>query len=341
MLDRTEGELDDIEREIRTLRETRQILETDLSRESPNAPIFSASGETILAGADRLKLLQQQYVELSSKYGLEHPDIIRVRREIELLSGNNQGSERDTVQTEKEFVTLELEAAQQKYTADHPDVIRLSNRINTLNARLATLNSRPRPTTRTSAPDNPAYITIKVQIDAATTEIVALQSRSRELRTRISRYESLLLQAPQVEREFLALQRSYDRAVDEFNEAKDKQTEAQQARQLEVSEKGERYVLQRSPFEPRSAAFPNRLAIMILGIIFASGCALLASVVSEGLDGTVRGSQDLKSITGLPPIAVIPLLESEAEIRKQTMIWTLSIISVAAILIYTITVQIL
>jgi len=341
MLDRTEGELDDIEREIRTLRETRQILETDLSKESPNAPIFSASGETILAGSDRLRLLQQQYVELSSKYGPEHPDIVRVRREIDLLSGDNQGSEREAVQTEKEFVTLELEAARQKYTSDHPDVIRLSNRINTLNARLATLGSATSLPARNTEPDNPAYIAIKVQIDAATTEIVALQSRARELRSRISRYESLLLQSPQVEREYRALQRAYDRAVDEFNEAKDKQTDAQQARQLEVAEKGERYVLQRSPFEPRSAAFPNRLAIMILGIIFASGCALLASVISEGLDGTVRGSQDLKAITGLPPIAVIPLLESEAEVRKQKMIWTLSILSVAAILIYTITVQVL
>lgn len=42
MLDRAERDLDDVNREIRSLRERRQILETDLAKESPNAPIFTA-----------------------------------------------------------------------------------------------------------------------------------------------------------------------------------------------------------------------------------------------------------------------------------------------------------
>lgn len=339
MLDRTERELDEVEGEIRDLRETRQILEADLSKESPNAPIFSSTGETILAGPERLKLLQQQYIELSSKYSPEHPDVVRVRREIELLSGANTESELETVEAELEFGRLELESLQQRYTADHPDVIKLRNRINALQAKYNSLAALPRAD-QTSEPDNPAYISIKVQIDAATTEIVALQARARNLRVRMNRYESLLLQAPQVEREYVALQREYDQAVAEFNDVRDKQTEAQQARELEVSEKGERYVLQRSPFEPKSAAFPNRLAIMILGIMFASGCALVAGVVTEGLDTTVRGTRDLKLITGMPPIAVIPVLESKAEAQKMALIWTVSILGVVAMLVYMLAMQI-
>jgi hypothetical protein len=191
-----------------------------------------------------------------------------------------------------------------------------------------------------SQPDNPAYISISVQIDAASTEIQALQSRVRNLRGRIGRYEALLLQSPQVEREYLALQREYEQAVREFSEVREKQTDAQQARQLEVSEKGERYVLQRTPFEPKSAAFPNRLAIMILGIIFASGCALGAAVISEGLDATVRGARDLKMITGMPPIAIIPVLESPTEVHRRTVLWSASAVGVTALLIYMITMQI-
>jgi len=340
MLDRAERELDDVEGDIRDLRESRKILETDLAKESPNAPIFTTSGETVLAGVDRLKVLQQQYIELSSKYSPEHPDVVRTRREIELLSGgSNLDSELESVSQELEFARLELEALQQRYTDDHPDVVKLSNRIQALLARQTNLQSLPQ-TTASSQPDNPAYISIKVQIDAATTEIQALQSRVRTLRSRIGKYESLLLQSPQVEREYLALQRNYDQAVREFNEVRAKQTDAQQARQLEVSEKGERYVLQRTPFEPKSAAFPNRLAIMILGIIFASGCALGAGVVSEGLDSAVRGTRDLKMITGMPPIAVIPVLESRAETQRRTMLWSFSGIGLAAVLIYMITMQI-
>ena len=339
MLDRRERELDDVDREIRNLNEARQILETDLSKESRNAPIFTATGETILAGPDRLRLLQQQFVELSSKYGPKHPDVVRTRREIELLSGGNISNQADAIRQELEITRREYAAASQRYTDDHPNVKTLTSKIDNLNNQLANIRSAPRVVLDTR-PDNPAYISIIVQIDATDVEIQALRKRGRLLRQRISHYESLLLEAPQVEREFLAIQREYDQTIQDFNEVREKQTDAQQARDLEVSEKGERYVLQHTPSEPTSAAFPNRIAIIILGIIFAISCAFGTAVISEALDTKVRSIRDLRRITGIPPIAVIPVLETQTEYRKRTFIWASSVISVASVLVYVIAVQI-
>jgi protein tyrosine kinase modulator len=340
MLDRREGELEDVEREIRSLREDRQILETELSKESPNSPIFTETGEVILAGPDRLKLLQQQFIELSAKYGPEHPDVIRTRREIELLSGGSAADEATTVRQELEIAQREHAVVQQRYTEDHPDVRNLANKINMLQARLATIESSPTVANDTR-PDNPAYISIVVQIEAADVELQALRKRTQSLRRRISEYESLLLEAPQVEREYLALQREYDQAIDDFSEVREKQIAAQQARELEASEKGERYVLQRRASEPTSAAFPNRLAIIILGMIFAVGSAFAAVVISEALDATVRGVRDLRNLTGMPPIAVIPVLETQAESRRRTIGWSFAGFSVTGLLVYMIAIQIL
>lgn len=339
MLDRAERDLDDVEREIRDIREKRQILEAELSKESPNAPIFTTSGETILAGTDRLKLLQQQYVELSSKYSPEHPDVVRTRREIELLSGGTADNEVASLRQELAIAQREYAAAQQRYTASHPDVRNLRNRIDSLEDRLIAISSDPQAVT-SARPDNPAYISILVQIEGAGKELQAAGRRAQSLRERIARYESLLLQTPQVEREYLALERNYNQAVAEYNEVIEKQTDAQRAQQLEVSEKGERYVLQRRPSEPTSAAFPNRLAIIILGIIFAIGCSFGAVLFAEGLDPTVRGVRDLRNITDMPPIAVIPILASPSEAKKETMVWSLSILGVAGVLIYMIFIQI-
>lgn len=339
MLDRAERDLDDVNREIRDLRERRQILETDLSRESPNAPIFTASGETMLTGTDRLKLLQQQYVELSSKYGPEHPDIVRTLREIELLSGGSNEGEIDTIRDELAVAQRAYAAAQQRYSETHPDVRSLRNKIDFLQQRLSAISAAPPPPTSTK-PDNPAYVSIVVQMRAADSQLRAAQQKARELEARISDYESLLVQSPQVEREYLALDREYNQAVSEYNEVIRKQTDAQRAQQLEVSEKGERYVLQRMPGEPQSAAFPNRLAIIILGIIFAVGCAFGAVVFSESLDPTVRGSRDLRNLVDMPPIAIIPVLESDAERQKRTMIWSSSALGVAAVIMYMIFIQV-
>jgi uncharacterized protein involved in exopolysaccharide biosynthesis len=340
MLDRSERELDDLEREIRDLREARKILETDLSKISAEAPIFTGAGEAVLSGPDRLKLLQQQYIELSSKYSPEHPDVVRARREIELLSDGGTESDTASIHQDLEIARRAHAEAMQRYTTDHPDVINLANRIDILETRLAAMETTPR-SGAARRPDNPAYISILVQIEGTDTEIVALQRRARDLRERIRRYESLLEQSPQVEREYLALQREYDQAIDEFNEIRDKQNEAQQARELELSEKGERYVLQRMPSEPKSAAFPNRLAIIILGFIFSIGCSFGAVFVREGLDSSVRSVRDLKNITGMPPIAVIPVLESHSEQQRSTLVWSASGLCVVALLIYMIAIQVI
>ena len=338
MLDRRERELEDTEREIRQLREARQILETELSRESPNAPIFSATGEIILAGPDRLKLLQQQFVELSARYGPEHPDVIRTRREIDLLTGGNIADDADAIRRELEVARRDYAAAQQRYTVGHPDVRSLARKIRTLEARLATINSAAQLYSATR-PDNPAYISILVQIEATNIEISALRQSARSLRERINRYEALLLKAPQVEREYLAIQREYDQAIHDFNEVREKQIAAQQARDLETSEKGERYVLQHTPAEPTSAAFPNRLAIIILGIIFAVAFSFGAVLAAEAFDSKVRSVRDLKSLTGMPPIAIIPVLETLSIRRKRVYAWSFSIVGVSSLLLYMIAIQ--
>jgi uncharacterized protein involved in exopolysaccharide biosynthesis len=338
-LDRDERDLDDVEREMRDLRETRQILEAELSNLSPYAPIFSPTGETILAGPDRLKLLQAQLVELSAKYGPEHPDVVRTRREIELLSGGDVSLDAGAVRQELEVARREYAAAQQRYTSDHPDVMNLASKVRTLEAQLARISSAPQQR-RSQMPDNPAYVSIQVQIEAADVELAALRARARELRDNISQSEALIMSAPQVEREYLALEREYQQAIKDYNEVREKQTAAQQGLDLETSEKGERYVLQRTPAEPTSPAFPNRLAIIILGTIVAVFVSFLAVFISEGLDGKVRGMRDLRNLTGMPPIAVIPVLDTPKEKRRRALAWSSSIIGVTELLIVMISIQV-
>lgn len=339
LLDRYERELDDVEREIRDLRETRQILETELSKVSPNSPIFSTTGETILAGPDRLKVLQQQLVELSAKYGPEHPDVVRTRREIDLLSGGNSSLDASSIRQQLQVARREYATALQRYTADHPDVLNLANKVNSLEAQLARLSTLPERQ-QNAPPDNPEYLRLVVQIEATDEDLNALYVRAREIRNRITEYQQMIARAPQVEREYLALQREYDQAIADYNEVREKQTAAQQALDLENSEKGERYVLQHTPAEPIAAAFPNRVAIMILGFILAIMSSFGAVLAAEGLDPKVRGVRDLKQLTGMPPIAVIPALVSESTRKRRLYAWSFSVIGVSMLLAVLIAVQV-
>jgi len=50
--------------------------------------------------------------------------------------------------------------------------------------------------------------------------------------------------------------------------------------------------------------------------------------------------RDLKNLTGMPPIAIIPVLETQATLRKRMYAWTFSIIGVSSLLLLMITIQI-
>ena len=233
----------------------------------------------------------------------------------------------------------ELAAGQQRYSPDHPDVVNAATKVRTLEAQLASATSSSQ-TRASQMPDNPEFVAIEVQIDAIDAELYALRIRAGELRDKISQFENRIARSPQVEREYLALEREYNQVVYDYNEVREKQTEAQRALDLETSEKGERYVLQRTPAEPTRPAFPNRLAIMILGAILAVIFSFGTVFISEALDGKVRGMRDLRNLTGMPPIAVIPVLETRQVKRRRTLAWSTSIVGVTALLIVMISIQV-
>jgi protein tyrosine kinase modulator len=338
MLERTERDLENIERELRDLREGKQLLQAELADVSPYSVVYSASGETMLAGTDRLKVLEREYIQLSSRYGPEHPDVVRARRELVKLRGSSGGREIATVQTELEASRRELASLQDRYTDDHPDVRELARRVELLEYEYIELQQQPL-VGQLSEPDNPEYIQLQVRIRAADEDLAALGTRRRELRVRIGEYEDRMLMAPQVEREFLTITRDYDQAIKEYNDIREKQTDAQRARQLEFADKGERYVMQIRPDEPTVAAFPNRIAIIVLGIIFAAGAGLGTAVVAEALDSTVRSVRDLRTLTGMPPIVVVPVLQSHAERRNRNILWFGSIFLVTGLLVSLISIQ--
>jgi len=340
IVERTERELEDVQSEIRDLRESKQLLQSELADVSPFSVVYSASGETLLSDSERLKLLEREYIQLSSKYGAEHPDVVRARRELSALRESGGGRDVKTVRLELDAARLELASLRDRYSGEHPDVREQNRRVQLLQDELDRLEQLPVARSGTK-PDNPEYLQLQVRIRAADADLRAFTIRERELRTRLQEYDDRMLEAPQVERELLALTRDYEQAIVEYNDIREKQTDAQRAKELELAEKGERYVLQVPPDEPFAPAFPNRIAIIILGLIFSIGTGVGLAVIVEAVDGTVRSARDLKMLTGMPPIVIVPILETRSEHRNRMLAWTGSIGAVSLLLISLISIQLL
>lgn len=320
--DRTESELLEAERMLRTLEERRFYLDGQLAQVKPHAPLTTATGERVLDPAERLKVLESQYLSTAALYSADHPDVAKLRREIKALR-QNVGPDPGTGEMAGRIAALrgELAAAQEKYGEAHPDVARLKRSLAALEqGRDAAPAGRGRGEKGLfpggEAPENPAYITLKAQLDSTVSELATTRRKYQELKLKQGGYEARLAQTPLVEREYLDLTRDRENIMARYQEIRAKLMEAQVAGELEKESKGERFSLIDPPQLPELPYSPNRPAILLLGLILSLGGGVAYGAVLDGLDRSVRGPAVLAAL-GLPLLGRIPFIENQRDRTRR------------------------
>ncbi|MGB8337970.1 MAG: hypothetical protein WCD07_02430 [Burkholderiales bacterium] len=309
--DRAENDFTEVDRQLAAVNERKFYLEGQLAQIKPNSPMITASGERILDTDERLKSLRAQYVTAASSYSPEHPDVIKMRNEIDALE--HSGASGDKVEESKRLTKLraDLAAAQERYTQDHPDVIRLKSMIAQTEASLARAPSIDIQPVR--KPENPAYITMQAQLEATNSELRSLKVKQAQVKARMADYESRLQQAPQVEREYLDLSRDRENAVRRYQEIKTKLAEAQVGQELEKDRKGERFSLIDPPQAPERADRPNRPLLLLIGFLFSLGSGVAYGGVAEAIDKAIRGSNALSVLLQVPVLASVPYIPNKSD----------------------------
>ncbi|WP_372521493.1 GumC family protein [Sulfuricaulis sp.] len=316
--ERTETELRDVDNQLRSMDDRKFYLEGQLGQMNPLTPTMGESGQQILDPVTQLKTLRSQYISATSKYSPDHPDVVRLRRQIEGLE-KETGSVNSTTEQAKELAALrtELAAAREKYSAEHPDVIRLTKAVA---AQEEGLKHKPTPTPESEAaknnPDNPAYLTLQAQLAGIKSEVQSLKVQREQLKTKLTDYEKRLQQTPDVERKYLVLNRDYENSVLRYQELTAKQNVAQVGQELEKERKGERFSLIDPPQLPEKPLKPNRPAIIIVGFLLSIGSSLGFATVAESMDSSIRGVRGVISVLEYPPLSVIPYLPTGEDLAK-------------------------
>ncbi len=338
LLNHTEEELRDVDTQLRSYDQQATYLEAQLAQISPSSQVYTSTGERVLSPADRLKFLRTEYARISAIYGPNHPDVLRTKREIDGLeqAAGNVDSSND-LERQLQDARTQLAAANQRYAPDHPDVERLQRQVDALTRSIAEL-----PATQTApvsaTPDNPAYIQVKSQREAAAAERASLEKKRTELQGKISELEGRLAASPAVERDYRELLREYEGEQVSYREVRQKQVSAQLAENLEDEKKGERFTLIDPPLVPEEPASPNRWLLAGFGLIMALAGGMGTVLVLENLDRSVRNRRDLESLLNVPPLAVLPRMLTAADragqrrLRRQVMAGAIGALVAALIL---------
>lgn len=319
LIERTERQLLQTQQEIRDLEERKIYLQSELAQIDPYNAVYSLDGEQVLSPVQRLKGLRVRYASLSGIYSSDHPDLVRMRREIQALE-RELGMPEDPASLAKQVRSAreQLATARERYSDAHPDVKRLQRVVVQLEAQWQQATAGGRGTTQpASKPDNPAYIQLKANLEASRAELASLKRAESELKKKLTVYEQRLTNIPQVEREYRALTREHESLLEEYDEIKDKQRTAELAESLEEGQKGERFVVLSEPQLPEDPARPNRLAILFLGVMVSFAGGVGSAAMAEAMDNAVWGRKGLTNLLNAPPLAVIPYIETTQDIRHK------------------------
>jgi uncharacterized protein involved in exopolysaccharide biosynthesis len=314
LMDRLENYVAELTRNARSLRQRQALLRAQLAKTPPS--LATNADPSTLSPDAQLALLQGKLATMQARYGDKHPDVLSLGRQIAALRSTGATARPDSavLATQIESIAKELEAAKRQYGAQHPDVTKLERQVRVMTAQLA---AAPPTASSTSGVTNPAYADIQIQLAGIDVEIALTDEELDAANEKRNTIEQHILKGPIVEREYVALRRDYEATLRRYMDVSAKQSEAELASNLEADRVGETLSLAEPPAEPVVPVSPNRRLMLAIGLIAAIGGAGLTGFLWDAFDGRVHGSRQVMAISGQTPFAVIPVIRTASDRRRE------------------------
>lgn len=354
-LNQTRDEMLATDTELQSLEQQLIFIDSELAQINPTAQVYDSTGQRVRSPQDLLTALRSEYARDSALYAPDYPDVVRLKREIASLEASTQAQKPQTIandyRRELEDAQARLADAKHRYAPDHPDVVRLQKLVDSLRQRVQEASHAAPPASGTVArsdaeaaggagigaavagggagiaspgsfepspgADNPPYIQLETQREAALNQKKALEDKRAALQARYDDYERRLARTPAVERQYTEMLRDLGSAQTQYAEIKSKLEQADIADNLETERKGERFTLIEPPLVPEEPASPNRPLIVVFGFVAAAALALGLTVLLESADGSVRNRQDLQQLVSVPPLAIIPVMLTSVDLAMR------------------------
>lgn len=246
-LDSSDRSRDDLNAQLRSLRERESYMQTELATVKP---------ETENQDKERLKELRSALLSLTTRYSDEYPDVIKTKTEISELEKKMQSD-----------------------------------------------GSQPNAS---ETADNPSYIALSSQLAGVQSEIKSVKRQLEDLDEKRADYRRRLEQSPRVEESYKNMLSERNNTQLKYDDLMKKFMEAKVAQGLEKDKMGEHFTLIDPARLPEKPVRPNRLAVILIGLIMAIGAGIGTVALQETADQSARRAEDLVSVFPFPVLAEIP-----------------------------------
>jgi polysaccharide chain length determinant protein (PEP-CTERM system associated) len=259
------------EQQIRIIEQRDKLL--DGLRDTSVIARATAGGDDVSPEAiERLKKIDEQKVKLSqavTQFTERHPDVVRLREQLAAME-----REHEQAQAAEKRQRDEAEAAARAAAAQDP--------------------SAPVPQLR------------RRTMEALDAELVKLREEEAGIRSAIGGFEQRLESSPQRMQEYQSITRDWSASKDLYDSLMKRYDEAQLTESMETGRAGERFRVLEPALPPEGPAAPNRMRLLIMGLLLAFFAAAGAVLAREQFDTAFHSVDEIREFTAVPVLVSIP-----------------------------------
>jgi polysaccharide chain length determinant protein (PEP-CTERM system associated) len=287
---------------------------------------LQSAHETMRRATERRQLLTQALAEIDQNSG-------------GVVGGPNP-SPAEATAARLSVLKQELAQLQNRYSDRYPDVIAMKDNVRALEARLAAEKQAAAPSPKTGgaakdrglrAPPQNAYVqSLMQQLDQAAVDARTTSDEIKGFQSQIALYQRRIENTPKREQELALITRDYETTREMFRSLLSKRGEAEIAADLEQRQKGEHFrIIERAGVPDRTTG-PNRMRLLLIGLVLAVGAAGIAVVLAEHVDTSYRSVEDIRSHEAVPVLSTIPKIVTDRDRQRSLRQRRLTTAAVAA-----------
>jgi succinoglycan biosynthesis transport protein ExoP len=231
--------------------------------------------------------------------------LLRERAELE-RQGISSRPPKSAAEVRLEELQAGLRQLERRYTEEHPEVVRARSEIAELEQGIA------QGTLPAAAPPEPSplqlrYLQLGAELAAAEERLAAARGERSSLLAQSAGYQGRIEAAPRHEAAVAAMTREYEATRHHYLALLEQLHEARRAEDLEKTSQAAVFRILEPARLPTAPSAPNRLRLLLMGLVAGLGLGLGTAFVSEQMDPTYRDVEEVEASVGLPVLAAIPV----------------------------------
>ncbi len=231
--------------------------------------------------------------------------------EAQLVSVNPSGNAEDQ---RLDQLQIALATLKSKFSDEHPDVIKIKAEIAEVEKNIEQSKATG---TDLKQPNNPAWITLSSQLASAEAELDSYREQRKKLYKDKEDYNNRIAATPRVAEEYNSIMSELKSIQAKHDDLLLKLMESKVAHGLQKEQKGERFTLIDPARLPEKPYKPNRIAIVLIGLVLGIGAGVGTASLMEFSDSSVRNATSLSLATSFPVLSTIPVIVTEKDLARK------------------------